>query len=83
MYVHTYGYVHMYGCDGQSCGITVITNKCRGKGEYYRLGNDNNSTFKEPHPIETIPNKVIQIAVGSLHCLVLTENGEVGHQSLV
>lgn len=49
----------------------------RGKGDYYRLGTDSNSQVMEPHPLETITKKVTQIAVGSLHCLALTETGEV------
>ena len=49
----------------------------RGKGDYYRLGTDSNAPVKEPQQVETITKKVVQIAVGSLHCLALTENGEV------
>ena len=50
----------------------------RGKGDYYRLGTDSNAHMNEPHLVESFNNKkVVQIAVGSLHCLALTENGEV------
>lgn len=49
----------------------------RGKGDYYRLGTDSNSHVTEPQLVEAMNKKVIQIAVGSLHCLALTEDGEV------
>ncbi len=49
----------------------------RGKGDYYRLGTDSNNQVSEPQLVEAMDKKVIQIAVGSLHCLALTENGEV------
>lgn len=50
---------------------------CRGKGDYYRLGTDSSSHVTEPQLVEALKKKVIQIAVGSLHCLALTESGEV------
>ena len=50
---------------------------CRGKGDYYRLGTDSSSHVTEPQLVEGLKKKVIQIAVGSLHCLALTESGEV------
>ena len=49
----------------------------RGKGDYYRLGTDSNAPVKEPQQVEALTKKVVQIAVGSLHCLALTDNGEV------
>ena len=51
----------------------------RGKGEYYRLGTDNTTHVKEPQPLESLTKKVVQIAVGSLHVLALTDNGEVSN----
>ena len=49
----------------------------RGKGDYYRLGTDSTAHVKEPQHVELITKKVLQIAVGSLHCLALCDNGEV------
>ena len=50
----------------------------RGKGDYYRLGNDATGPQYVPTAVEGLNNKiVIQIAVGALHCLALTESGEV------
>ena len=49
----------------------------RGKGDYYRLGTDSSAPVKEPQQVEALTKKVVQIAVGSLHCLALTDNGEV------
>lgn len=50
---------------------------CRGKGDYYRLGTDSNNHVMEPQLVEAMTAKVTQVAVGSLHCLALTDNGEV------
>ena len=51
---------------------------CRGKGEYFRLGSDNTANIKTPQKVEGLPNKkVVQVAVGAMHCLALTESGEV------
>lgn len=49
----------------------------RGKGDYYRLGTEATATLKEPQVIESLPKKIVQVAVGSLHVLALTDNGEV------
>ena len=56
-----------------------VSPDCRGKGEYYRLGTDSSTLVKEPQQIETLTKKVVQVSVGSLHCLALTDNGEVRH----
>ena len=60
----------------QSC-FTVVTPDYRGKGEYYRLGTDSSTLVKEPQQIETLTKKIVQVSVGSLHCLALTDSGEV------
>ena len=50
----------------------------RGKGEYYRLGSDNSNSSKVPQRVEALSSrKVVQVAVGALHCLALTNTGEV------
>ena len=54
----------------------------RGKGEYYRLGTDSSTPVKEPQQVEALTKKVVQIAVGSLHCLALTDNGEVSERKM-
>ena len=56
---------------------------CRGKGDYYRLGSDSSSHVSEPRLVEGMAEKVVQVAVGSLHCLALTENGEVRVQFIL
>ena len=59
-----------------TCSHTVTIH--RGKGEYYRLGTDNSTSVKVPQKVEGLSNrKVVQVAVGALHCLALTEGGEV------
>ena len=50
----------------------------RGKGEYYRLGNESTNIQVVPTVVEGLVGKnIIQIAVGALHCLALTSSGEV------
>lgn len=50
----------------------------RGKGEYYRLGNESTSVQSVPTVIDGLVGKnIVQIAVGALHCLALTSSGEV------
>ena len=62
----------------RDCFLTALTAYHRGKGDYYRLGSDSSATIKTPHKVEALANKVVvQVAVGALHCLALTESGEV------
>ena len=50
----------------------------RGRGEYFRLGSDASTNIKMPHKVEGLAHKkVVQVAVGAMHCLALTDNGEV------
>lgn len=54
----------------------------RGKGECYRLGTDSSANVKAPQKVEGLANKkVVQVAVGALHCLALTDIGEVSDWS--
>ena len=56
----------------------------RGKGEYFRLGNENISVQSTPRVVEGLVGKmVVQVAVGSFHVLALTDTGEVCHSFLV
>ena len=50
----------------------------RGKGDYYRLGHGSDSHVRRPQLVESlIDKKIIDVAVGALHCLAVTEDGEV------
>ena len=50
----------------------------RGKGDFYRLGHGNDSHVRRPHVVESLKGKkVIDVAVGALHCLAVTDEGEV------
>ena len=56
----------------------------RGKGEYFRLGNENVSIQSTPRVVEGLVGKmVVQVAVGSFHVLALTDTGEVCRSFLV
>lgn len=50
----------------------------RGKGDYYRLGHGSDSHVRKPQAIESLRGKkVIHVSVGALHCLAVTDTGQV------
>ena len=50
----------------------------RGKGDFYRLGHGCDQHYREPKLVEGLQGKkIIDIAVGVLHCLAVSDNGEV------
>ncbi|XP_074029211.1 E3 ubiquitin-protein ligase HERC2 [Leptinotarsa decemlineata] len=49
-----------------------------GKGDYFRLGHGTDQHVRKPTVIDTLRGKkVIHVAVGALHCLAVTDNGQV------
>ncbi|XP_011304625.1 E3 ubiquitin-protein ligase HERC2 [Fopius arisanus] len=49
-----------------------------GKGDYYRLGHGNDQHIRRPTVIEGLRGKkVTHVAVGALHCLAVTDTGQV------
>ncbi|XP_058055381.1 probable E3 ubiquitin-protein ligase HERC2 [Anopheles bellator] len=49
-----------------------------GKGDYYRLGHGTDQHVRKPTPIQGLRGKkVIHVAVGALHCLAVTDGGQV------
>lgn len=49
-----------------------------GKGDYFRLGHGTDQHVRKPTMIEALrEKKVIHVAVGALHCLAVTDNGQV------
>ncbi|XP_055844671.1 probable E3 ubiquitin-protein ligase HERC2 isoform X2 [Episyrphus balteatus] len=49
-----------------------------GKGDYYRLGHGSDQHVRKPAPIQGLRGrKVIHVAVGALHCLAVTDSGQV------
>lgn len=49
-----------------------------GKGDYYRLGHGSDQHVRKPTPIHGLRGKkVIHVAVGALHCLAVTDTGQV------
>ena len=50
----------------------------RGKGDYYRLGHGTDSHVRKPQLVEGLKgHKIVDVAVGALHCLAVTEEGKV------
>ena len=55
----------------------------RGKGDFYRLGHGTDNHVREPKLIEGLRGKhIVDIAVGALHCLAVSQDGEV-HKIIV
>lgn len=49
-----------------------------GKGDYYRLGHGGDQHVRKPQPIAGLRGRrVIHVAVGALHCLAVTDAGQV------
>ena len=50
----------------------------RGKGDYFRLGHGNNTHVRKPQLVEALKGKkIVNVAVGALHCLAVTDTGQV------
>ena len=55
----------------------------RGKGDYYRLGHGTTDAVTTPTAISELEDVcVIQVAVGALHTLALSNTGEVSYTGL-
>lgn len=51
----------------------------RGKGDYFRLGHGSDSHIRKPQVAESLKTrKIVDVAVGALHCLAVTDTGQVG-----
>ncbi|XP_068720941.1 E3 ubiquitin-protein ligase HERC2-like [Montipora capricornis] len=49
-----------------------------GKGDYFRLGHGSDSHVRKPQIVEGLKEeKVVDVAVGALHCLAVTDEGKV------
>lgn len=48
------------------------------QGDYFRLGHGSDQHLRKPTPIQGLRGKkVVHVAVGALHCLAVTDTGEV------
>ena len=51
---------------------------CRGKGDYFRLGHGTDAHVRKPQLVEVLKGKkIVHVAVGALHCLCVTDTGQV------
>ena len=49
-----------------------------GKGDYYRLGHSSDQHVRRPQLVEGLRGlKIVDVAVGALHCLAVTDTGKV------
>lgn len=50
----------------------------RGKGDYFRLGHGTDAHVRKPQIVEGLKGKkIVHVAVGALHCLAVTDTGQV------
>lgn len=50
----------------------------RGKGDYFRLGHGTDVHVRKPQMVEGLRGKkIVHVAVGALHCLAVTDAGQV------
>lgn len=57
-------------------GVSVFPN--RGKGDYFRLGHGTDVHVRKPQMVEGLRGKkIVHVAVGALHCLAVTDTGQV------
>jgi E3 ubiquitin-protein ligase HERC2 len=49
-----------------------------GKGDYFRLGHGNDQHIRKPAVVESLRGKkIVHVAVGALHCLAVSDQGQV------
>ncbi|XP_065932279.1 E3 ubiquitin-protein ligase HERC2 isoform X6 [Magallana gigas] len=49
-----------------------------GKGDYFRLGHGTDAHVRKPQIVEGLKGKkIVHVAVGALHCLAVTDSGQV------
>ena len=57
---------------------------CRGKGDYFRLGHGSDAHVRKPSLVEgLVGKKIVHVAVGALHCLAVTDAGQVIHYTFL
>ena len=57
---------------------TNKSNISRGKGDNFRLGHCTEDHVRHPRQLETLSGRrVVSAAVGAMHCVAITEDGEV------
>ena len=50
----------------------------RGKGDYFRLGHGTDAHVRKPQLVESLKGKkIVHVSVGALHCLAVTDAGQV------
>ena len=50
----------------------------RGKGDYHRLGHGTDDHVRRPRRVTALQGKkVVSVACGSLHCVAVTDSGEL------
>ena len=70
-------FVYLYTCT--SLCIDFVSTTYRGKGDYFRLGHGDDSHQRTPKRVLGVlaAKREVDVACGSLHCLVCTEDGKV------
>lgn len=70
-----YAIIHSLSFSNE-CSWFVSPN--RGKGDYFRLGHGTDVHVRKPQMVEGLRGKkIVHVAVGALHCLAVTDTGQV------
>ena len=58
---------------------------CRGKGDYHRLGHGTDDHVRRPRRVTALQGKkIVSIACGSLHCVAVSDSGQLScHVSVI
>ena len=64
--------------------LTAVLSKpnvrCRGKGDYHRLGHGTDDHVRKPRRVTALQGKkIVSIACGSLHCVAVSDSGTLSH----
>jgi E3 ubiquitin-protein ligase HERC2 len=60
------------------CILYICFTYFRGKGDNFRLGHGSEEHIRHPKQIDALGGKkVLDIAIGSMHCVAITEDGEL------
>ena len=59
--------------------FALLLDFSRGKGDYFRLGHGTDAHVRKPQLVEALKGKkIVHVSVGALHCLAVTDTGQVG-----
>ncbi|KAJ8297784.1 hypothetical protein KUTeg_024315 [Tegillarca granosa] len=62
----------------EGCNVPHEVDRLQGLGDYFRLGHGTDAHVRKPQLVEGLKGKkIVHVAVGALHCLAVTDHGQV------